>query len=227
MTLILKIAMFVVLFVMGTAVAHAQSCPEGYQVIGGEGAYGCAPRPDNDNYYQQQQYAPQQYAPQRSELAPLIESFGAFAIDARMNVSASWFSPSAKSAEDSALDACRRGNGGVCRLITNGSYQYCAAGVCKMIATNGGYQGCAAVGADGAGRVFLGLGAHTVCNMLNGIIAVKVAMGTCRSQSKTGKCHMLSGVIDAGSNYIVHSTVDATNTKQMHLSKSELARLGG
>jgi len=45
-----------------TGVLHAQGCPEGYEPIVGQGFTGCAPRPDNDSYNQQQQ--PQQQAQQ-------------------------------------------------------------------------------------------------------------------------------------------------------------------
>jgi Domain of unknown function (DUF4189) len=69
---------------------------------------------------------------------PQILFYGAFAIDQKMRVSASWNHPSVDGAMKSAYDACLRGNGGGCRVISKKAF-----------------QNCGAVSADGAGLVYM------------------------------------------------------------------------
>jgi hypothetical protein len=99
---------------------------------------------------------------------PSILYYGAFAIDQKMQVSASWNNPSAEGVMKSTHDACVKGNGEGCRVI------------CEK------------------------------------------AMDLCKSQSKVGKCHMLTGIILVATDDI---DVDGFDRGQMSLSDDPLTTL--
>lgn len=108
-----------------TGILHAQSCPEGYEVTGGQGAYGCAPRPDNDSYNQQQQ--PQQQVPQPPQ-EQWLDHWGAIATNVPHGVLGTSNNLTSKSeAATAALSDCRaKGGGSNCKLDRLYSNQ-CAA----------------------------------------------------------------------------------------------------
>ena len=133
---------------------------------------------------------------------PQILFYGAFAINQKMQVSASWNNPSADGAMKSAYDACLKGNGEECRVISKKAF-----------------QNCSAVSADGAGLVYMVT--DPVCFGI-----AKKTMDWCKSQSKVGKCHMLTGSIVAGSSWDSNGEgANILNRGQMSLSDGELTAL--
>jgi hypothetical protein len=133
---------------------------------------------------------------------PQILFYGAFAIDQKMHVSASWNHPSVDGAMKSAYDACLKGNGGGCRVISKKAF-----------------HNCGAVSADGAGLVYMVT--DPICFGI-----AKKTMDWCKSQSKVGKCHMLTGSIVAGSSWDNNGEgANILNCGQMSLSDDQLTAL--
>jgi hypothetical protein len=97
-----------------TGVLHAQGCPEGYEPIVGQGFNGCAPRPDNDSYSQQQQ--PRQQAPQ----APPEQwksQWGAIATDSvKGTLGTAVGLESRETAMQAAMTDCQKKGGTPCKL---------------------------------------------------------------------------------------------------------------
>jgi hypothetical protein len=117
-------------------------------------------------------------------------------------MSAVWNSSSAKGAVKVASDACVRGNGEGRRVVSGQAIKRCGA-----------------VAADGAGLVYLVT--DRVCFGIE-----KKTIDWCRSQSKAGSCHLLTGSVVAGSGW--HNNGESAtvlNCAQMSLSDDQLTAL--